>query len=296
MPNRSLSRLAQYITPRWLKPALAGLAGLAASCAFAATITVNSTADTAANDGVCTLREAITAANTDTASGAMAGECAAGSGTDTIAFNIAGAGVKTIAPLTALPIITTNVQINGYTQPGTSVNTNGPTVGSNAVILIEIDSAAIVNAPAIYFSGAGASGSIIEGLAIGRSANPVCCFDNGIYALGVSNLHIRGNFIGTNASGLIGRFFGANSVVIENGTDATVGSTQAALTPAYQNLISSASNNLVALVGNPHSNLSIRGNLIGTNATGLAALSGTVGINLDGVSGNSVISNNVIGG
>src|SRR5689334_9821322 len=39
-------------------------------------ITVNSTADTVANDGQCTLREAITAANTDTASGAAAGECA----------------------------------------------------------------------------------------------------------------------------------------------------------------------------------------------------------------------------
>ncbi|MEZ4519227.1 MAG: CSLREA domain-containing protein [Chloroflexota bacterium] len=46
----------------------------------AAGIVVNSDADTVADDGVCTLREAITAANTDTASGAMTGECAAGSG------------------------------------------------------------------------------------------------------------------------------------------------------------------------------------------------------------------------
>ena len=46
--------------------------------AFARTITVNSTADTAADDGVCTLREAIAAANTNAASGAMTGECAAG--------------------------------------------------------------------------------------------------------------------------------------------------------------------------------------------------------------------------
>ena len=40
------------------------------------TITVNSTLDVAnSTDGLCTLREAIIAANTDTASGATAGEC-----------------------------------------------------------------------------------------------------------------------------------------------------------------------------------------------------------------------------
>ena len=48
--------------------------------AHAASIVVNSSADTVADDGFCTLREAITAANTDTASGAMLGECSAGSG------------------------------------------------------------------------------------------------------------------------------------------------------------------------------------------------------------------------
>src|SRR5215471_16669020 len=46
----------------------------------AATIIVNSTADVAnATDGLCTLREAIAAANNNVASGAVAGECAAGS-------------------------------------------------------------------------------------------------------------------------------------------------------------------------------------------------------------------------
>ena len=62
---------------------------LAPASARANTITVNTTADVTANDGQCTLREAITAANTNTASGAMAGECAAGAaGLDTITFAI----------------------------------------------------------------------------------------------------------------------------------------------------------------------------------------------------------------
>jgi CSLREA domain-containing protein len=44
---------------------------LVASPAWASTITVNSLQDTTANDGNCTLREAITAANTSTASGLL---------------------------------------------------------------------------------------------------------------------------------------------------------------------------------------------------------------------------------
>ena len=55
----------------------------ASSPAWAAIITVNSLADDADGaDGECTLREAITAANTDTASGTATGECATGSGDD----------------------------------------------------------------------------------------------------------------------------------------------------------------------------------------------------------------------
>ncbi|MBI3965310.1 MAG: CSLREA domain-containing protein [Chloroflexi bacterium] len=66
------------------------------------TITVNSTANTAADDGVCTLREAITAANTNASSGATTGECTAGSsGADTITFSVTG----TITVTTTLPAI-----------------------------------------------------------------------------------------------------------------------------------------------------------------------------------------------
>ena len=51
----------------------------------AGTITVNSTLDVVNNsDGLCTLREAIIAANKDQASGSNSRECGAGNGTDTI--------------------------------------------------------------------------------------------------------------------------------------------------------------------------------------------------------------------
>jgi CSLREA domain-containing protein len=64
--------------------AIVGLLMLATSPVMAARIKVNSTEDLIADDGSCTLREAIIAANADTASGSMNGECQAGNGADTI--------------------------------------------------------------------------------------------------------------------------------------------------------------------------------------------------------------------
>src|SRR5213592_3833368 len=124
----SIGNVSQDVSRAALTTALFLLAG----SALASTITVNSTADTAANDGACTLREAIIAANTNTASGAMAGECVAGEASptvDTIAFDIAGSGVQTI---------TDPVKIDGYTQTGSQPNTNA-TGAINAVPLIELD-------------------------------------------------------------------------------------------------------------------------------------------------------------
>lgn len=61
--------------------------------AAATVILVNSTADAEADDGACTLREAAGAVNTDTASGATAGECAAGTATDTVIFALPSGSV-----------------------------------------------------------------------------------------------------------------------------------------------------------------------------------------------------------
>src|SRR3712207_6752188 len=55
-----------------------------------AAITVNSTADAVANDGQCTLREALAAAANDAPSGAAPGECAAGGSDDTINVSVTG--------------------------------------------------------------------------------------------------------------------------------------------------------------------------------------------------------------
>ena len=77
--------------------------------ARAAGIVVNSSADVVANDGVCTLREAITNANGDFQLFATAGECAAGSGADTITF----ADDYTITLTAGLPTTSSNITISG---------------------------------------------------------------------------------------------------------------------------------------------------------------------------------------
>ncbi len=80
------------------------------SVAFAATITVDSLSDTQANDGVCTLREAIINANQNDQSGST--DCLGGSGTDTINFSISG-----VIPLGSdLPAVTQNIIIDGSGQ------------------------------------------------------------------------------------------------------------------------------------------------------------------------------------
>jgi len=76
-------------------------------------IVINSLADDVADDGKCTLREAIIAANTDTASGSMPNECVTGDSDDTIDLT----GVNGVITLTStLPDVTTNIIFNG---PGT---------------------------------------------------------------------------------------------------------------------------------------------------------------------------------
>src|SRR5260221_4562962 len=79
---------------------------LAATSARASTLTVVNNLDS----GLGSLRQAILDANTNP-------------GPDTIVFAIPGAGLHTIAPVSALPAITEAVLIDGYSQPGASANT-----------------------------------------------------------------------------------------------------------------------------------------------------------------------------
>jgi hypothetical protein len=82
-----------------------------------ATITVNSLADPG-EPGICALRDAITAANTMTATNG----CVAGKGHDTIVFSVTG----TIKLTETLPWVTdSNLTINGPASPGITIDGGG---------------------------------------------------------------------------------------------------------------------------------------------------------------------------
>lgn len=263
--------------------------------ATAATLTVNSTANTIADDGLCTLHEAIEAANTDTASGASPGECAAGSGNDTIEFSVAG----TIQPDGALPDITTVIHVDGYSAPGAAKNTLPLEQGTNAVLVIEIDGVNAGNVPGLKIDGSNAAGTIIEGLVINSSANPVCCNHAGIEIRNLTGgpaTIIRGNFLATDTTGSQRRPRGSRSLLIWQGSsNVVVGSdTGGEIVPAERNLISGTNANGVEISG--ASNISIRGNLIGTNASGTAPLTNNnAGVFADFLT-DGVISDNILSG
>ena len=263
---------------------------LAPASAHSATITVTSTADTATNDGVCTLREAIIAANTNTASGAAAGECVAGAaGLDTIAFNIPGAGVHTIAPASALPVITEAVFINGYSQPASSANTNALSAGINAVLLIELDETSTPIGLTIN-----AAGTTVRGLVLNRgSGNEI--------TLNASNVIIAGNFIGTNPAGTAALPGTSGGIAIrqQSGNNNVIGGAAA----ADRNLISGDQQGGISVENGDGT--TIRGNYIGTDVTGTASLNNSappkfgVAVINDGVfflTTNTVVSGNLISG
>src|SRR6187200_396713 len=123
----------------------------AAGAAEAATFTVTNTSPS----GAGSLAQAVADAN-------------AAAGADTIAFNVTGTGcdgfgVCTIA-LGGTLLVTGPVTIDGYTQPGSAVNTilTGPI---NAVLTIVLSAEDIVGAEAIDL-GTGAAGSIVRGVVI----------------------------------------------------------------------------------------------------------------------------------
>jgi CSLREA domain-containing protein len=257
------------------------------SFASAATITVNSVADTTANDGACTLREAIIAANMNTASGAAAGECAAGAaGSDTINFAIPGAGVHTIQPTSPPPAITEPVIINGYSQSGASANSLA--VGNNAVLLIEIDG---TNAGdlgiggLIYITG---GSSTVMGLVVNRAQGGN---SGAIRLVTGDNNTIQGNFIGVDPTGTIARGNGCQGIGLDGSSSNMIGG----LASADRNLISASDGCGWGLsMGNGSSDNQILNNYIGTNAAGTSSLGSPGGIGIGSFGSGSLY--NIIGG
>jgi CSLREA domain-containing protein len=270
----------------WLTRAAAIATALAATAATANTITVNSTGDAAADDGGCTLREAITAASTNLPSGATPGECAGGNLlpiVDAIEFAIPGAGVHAIQPTSVLPAIAEAVVIDGYTQPGASANTLA--LGDDAVLLIEIDGSLMGTGDMLRVTG---SGSTIRGLVVNRvmgvnvTLGPQSPVDDNV---------IEGNFLNTDPSGTT-QLGGQFAVVRIAGSNNVLGGTA----PAARNIVAGGSGSGTHTVQVGGNGNVLQGNYIGIDATGLVALQPPTGSDGIGVGALGPATNTVIGG
>ena len=214
------------------------------------------------NAGGCTLRAAIEEAN-------------ASAGIATIAFSFAGPGPHTIQPATGLPTITDPVIIDGYTQPGTTPNTNGPGLGLNTVLQIELDGSLLGLQHAL---GISAGGSTVRGLVInGFGATAVRLTSGG-------GNTVEGNFIGTDVTGAVDRGNGWYGVTIANTANNTIGG----VTARARNLISGNGKSGVQISGATAIDNLVQGNLVGVDVSGAAALGNSEeGVSLSG-SGNTI--------
>ncbi len=218
---------------------------------------------TAAALGPGSLTEAIAAAN-------------ARPGPDTIAFNLPGGGVHTIAVgATGLPEVTDPLTIDGYTQPGATPNTLA--VGDNAVILVRIDGQ-ISGDPPMPHHGLviSAGASTVRGLALTGFPALInfltgeLLFDGtAIILQDGGNNTVEGNFIGLSSDELQN---GGNSTGLRVcSANNSIGGTA----PANRNIV--AQNNLGIGIDPTAAGNLVQGNYIGTDPAGVEAMGNGTG-------------------
>lgn len=211
-----------------------------------------------------------------------------------IGFNIAGGSCPhNIALTSALPTITDAVEINGYSQAGSAVNTSD--TSDNATLCVELSDASSGGiANGLQFNAAGSDTLSVSGLSIGGFTTGVRVSNGGF--------DLWGNFIGVAANGTTAR---ANAVGVY--ADGAVGGTLGGSGNQRRNLISGNTSNLGGFGVNLSGSMpvTVRNNYIGTTRSGNAALANGYGIYVASdknsikdnlVSGNSNDGINVAGG
>ena len=150
-------------------------------------LTVNTTNDT--DDGACTtahcsLREAINRANNE-------------AGTDTISFDIPGAGPHTIQPASALPVVTEAIVIDGATEPDFAgspvVEVDGQNAGAGVIGLV-----------------IAAGDSTVRGLVVNRFSQAGIALQTG------DGNVVAGNYVGTDATGTLSRGNIVNGIEVQS--------------------------------------------------------------------------------
>ena len=225
--------------------------------------------------GACTLRAAIQEANLRP-------------GPDAINFNIPGpAGPKTITLSSALPTVndaTGPTTIDGYTQPGSSPNTDPR--ASNARIGVQLTPAGTYTA-GVYGLTVTSPGNAVRGLSFHKLRQPVW-----LYGGGATNNTVAGNFVGTNASAT----FAAASFVDEaSGVTLDVGANHNIIggaSLADRNVLSGNARHGVAFYGQASDSNRVVNNIMGLSPSGDGRLANVK----HGVDVNGGASQNKIGG
>ncbi|NQW16696.1 MAG: CSLREA domain-containing protein [Chloroflexi bacterium] len=171
-----------------------------------------------------------------------------------------------IRPTAPLPAITAPVTIDGYTQPGSVMNTGLLAIGPSTQLKIELNGTGVgTTTPGLVLT---AGSSIVSGLVLTGFPEEAIRIDGG------SGSIISGNFIGINPAGDKAAPNAIGVRIVES-TGNTIGGSAAAAT----NLISGNSDSgIVIFGGGSHANRVI-GNQIGTERFGL----GKIGNGINGI-------------
>lgn len=172
-----------------------------------------------------------------------------------VRFDIPGAGVRVISPAAGspLPVIIEPVNIDGFTQPGSSANSLSN--GNNAVWLIRLDGNSTGSgADGLRFL---ASSNMVRGLMITRFTS------DGIELTNGRNNVIVGNCLGLDELAT-DQGNAADGVFVNNSMGNRIGGAA----PADRNIISGNNNNGIELSGPSSSNNIIIGNYIGPDPGG----------------------------
>jgi CSLREA domain-containing protein len=216
----------------------------------AATIVVNTVADEDTDNSVCSLREAIIAANINHASYNGCASSGAGAG-DKILFNL-GAGTPTInIGSTSLPTINEAVTIDGGSGRVELHGPGGPPVSLHHGLNV----------------GQNGFGTIIRNLVINNFG------DDGIF-INADEVDVFGCFIGTDATGMTAVPNQGFGVQVAGGNGVHIGgATSGGPCTGDCNVISGAvSNKANVLLDLNVTGALVRGNFIGTNVAGTAAI------------------------
>lgn len=195
-------------------------------------------------------------------------------GMDSIQFNISGGGPHTIAPLTALPSISGDLIIDGYTQ--LSSRPNFAASGSNASLRISLDG-----------SSAGGNNllSVTSGQLNVRGLNLRNAGSAGVAFPGGSNHTVEGCFIGTGIDGTGDQGNAGNGV-----TGAANGVRIGGPGLHQRNVISGNNAAGVNLTGN---NWLVQNNVIGTAADGTTPLANVFGGVVGAGTGGRIVGNRI---